>query len=69
MTEKLRLKIAAVVTALFLGAVSTAGVLTHASTPALSAGSSVKAVTPAQTVTPGQPGPIPSSNREHENHD
>jgi hypothetical protein len=65
MTDKLRLKVAALVTALFLGAVSTAGVLTHTPTPTVSAGISVKTVTPAHPT----PGAIPSSNREHENHD
>jgi hypothetical protein len=65
MTEKVRIKIAALVTALFLGAVTTAGVLTHTHAPTVSAASSAQTVTPAQPT----PGAIPSPTSEHENHD
>ena len=50
MTERLRIKIAALITALFLGALCTAGVLMHTHIPTVSAASS------AQTATPAQPG-------------
>jgi hypothetical protein len=65
MTEKVRIKIAVFVTALFLGAVCTAGVLTHTPTPTVSAAS------PAQTATPAHPaqGATASPTSEHENHD
>jgi hypothetical protein len=65
MTERARIKIAALVTTLFLGAVSTAGVLTHTPTP------TVSATSPAQIATPGNPtrAAAPSPTSEHETHD
>jgi hypothetical protein len=65
MTEKARIKIAALVTALFLGAVSTAGVLTHTHTPTVSAAGSPQSATPAQPT----PAVIASPTSEHDNHD
>jgi hypothetical protein len=65
MTEKARIKIAALVTALFLGAVCATGVLTHTHTPTVSAASSAQTATPAQPT----PGVIASPTSEHENHD
>jgi hypothetical protein len=65
MTDKVRIKIAAVVTALFLGAACTAGVLTHAHPSTVSAASPARAV----TVTPPARGGTPSPTNEHENHD
>src|SRR5450755_1853263 len=54
MTERLRIKIAALLTALFLGALCTAGVLTHTHTPAVSAANSAQTATPAQ-LRPAEP--------------
>lgn len=65
MTERARIKIAALMTALFLGSVSTAGVLTHTPTPTVSATSPAQAATAAQP----SPGAIPSTTSEHETHD
>jgi hypothetical protein len=65
MTKKVRIKIAALVTALFLGAVCTAGVLTDTHIPTISAASSAQTATPSQP----KPGAIPSPTSEHENHD
>jgi hypothetical protein len=65
MTDKVRIKIAAVVTALFLGAACTAGVLTHAHPSTVSAASTAR---PATAVPPAQ-GATPSPTNEHENYD
>lgn len=65
MTERLRIKIAAVVTALFLGALCTAGVLTRTHPPTVSAASSAQTATPAQL---GR-GAIPFPTSEHDNYD
>jgi hypothetical protein len=65
MTKKVRIKIAALVTALFPGAVCTAGALTHTHAPTVSAASSAQTATPAQP----KPGAIPSSSSEHDSYD
>ncbi len=65
MTERLRIKIAALITALFLGALCTAGVLAHTHTSAVSAARSAQTATPAQLGL----GVIPSPTIEHDNYD
>jgi hypothetical protein len=65
MTDKVRIKIAAVVTALFLGAACTAGVLTHAHPSTVSAASAAR---PATVVPAARGGTHPPTN-EHENYD
>ena len=65
MTEKVRIKIAALLTALFLGAVSAAGVLTHTHAPTVSASSSAQSA----TFAPPKAGAVPSPTSEHDTHD
>jgi hypothetical protein len=65
MTEEVRIKIAAIVTALFLGAVCTAGVLTHTHPPTVSAATLIQAATPAHPARAARPSPM----NEHENYD
>ena len=56
MTDKARIKIAATVTALFLGSVSLAGIATHTETPkAASAAAVAAAVQPAAAPAAAQP--------------
>jgi hypothetical protein len=65
MTERLRIRIAALITALFLGALCAAGVLTHTGTPMVSAASSARTAAPTQLV----PGVVPSSSDGHDSYD
>jgi hypothetical protein len=61
MTDKARIKIAALVTALFLAGISTAGVALHKHAP-VTAG----AATPATSVQQAATGPQLSGDDEHE---
>jgi hypothetical protein len=64
MTDQLRMKVAALLTALFLGAVCAAGLLTHTPAPPVAA-------SPAQIAAPASSAPvaIPSLNYGQESHD
>jgi hypothetical protein len=66
MTDKARIKIAAIVTALFLAGISNAGLALHKHEPA-----TVGATTPAPSVQhpAGVPGPQLSDDAEHEGYE
>ena len=63
MTDKARIKIAAIVTALFLAGISTAGVALHKHPP-VTAGATTPATAVQQPAT--VPGPQLSGDEEHE---
>jgi hypothetical protein len=69
MTDKARIKIAAVVTALFLGAISLAGIATRADAPKAVSAAPVTAVSPrpAATVPTGTAGEYEDDERGEHN--
>lgn len=60
MTDKARIKVAAVVTAIFLGAVSAAGVMAHSSTPPTPATAVSATAAPGQSHSANQSNATPT---------
>jgi hypothetical protein len=69
MTDKARLKIAAVVTALFLAAVSLAGIATRTDAPKAASAAPAAAAVQQPTVAPASPAGEYEDGEEGEHHD
>jgi hypothetical protein len=66
MTDKARIKIAAAVTAMFLGAVSAAGVMAHSNGPSTPATAVSQATAPRQPGSASQPNATPGWHEQAE---